>query len=418
MNLNLSRKNIPLLFSFIRYKRSIEHLHNPKSALSIDQALEVLSARDALQDVLKTTKQVPGEIFSQVMQLDLYLEQKANKILQVLNLSQCRESLSITSQDWWWHLDSRHQINWLIRGLVVITWTGSLGLLIDISSRFLSGGVGIFGAVAVVFPSLLTLLQARSELTEAGREGFDQLISKLPILKSQKEKAKLGSLSILFGLLMIFWFSLPLISQVYNQRGIKNNEQRRSRTAEQNYLRAIALNPDNIYAYYNLGNLYEEWQQYDKARTHYRIAVKGGLPEAYNNLARLFIQRKEYSQAVALLNQGLLQTRDQKSFPEVKYNLFKNLGWARFQQKRYQEAQNALQVAISISSDSDVTDYIANRGSAYCLFAQVLEKQHEQLLAIKQWQKCCELGSTLNSDEDSWLGLAHKKLKEAGKSCP
>lgn len=347
------------------------------------------------------------------MELDLCLKQKSGKILKVLNLPECRESLPASPQDWWWHLDSK-QVNWLIKGLAVITWTGSLGLLANIASRFLSGGVGVLGAAAVVFPSLLTLLQARNELTEAGRESFDKFISQFPILKNHQEGTKFGFLLALFGLLLGFWFALPLISQAYNQKGLKNYEQGQLGTAEENYLRAIALNPDNVDAHYNLGNLYENLQEFDKARTEYLIAVKGNVPEAYNNLARLFIQKKEYPQAVALLNKGLLQSNEQDSFPEVKYNLFKNLGWARFQQGRDTEAQQALQAAIGIASNPEVAKYIKNQGSAYCLLAQVLERQ-KQPSARQQWQKCSDLGSTLNPDEDTWLYLAQKKLKEAEK---
>jgi tetratricopeptide (TPR) repeat protein len=406
-----------LEFALIRYWLASECLGAPKTLLSTEQALEILSARDALQKVLKTQEQVPVELLWEVMQLDSQLKQKAGRITKVLDLVECRESLPTPPQGWWWHLDNK-QVNWLIRGLTVIAWTGSLGLLANIASRFLSGGVGVLGAVAVVFPSFLTLLQARSELTEAGREGFDQLIAKLPIFQTRREETKFGSLLALFGLLLGFWFTLPLISQAYyNQQGKKNYAQGQLGTAEENYLKAIALNPDNVDAHYNLGNLYEDLQEFNKARTEYLIAVKGNVPEAYNNLARLFIQKKEYPQAVALLNQGLLQTDKQNSFTEVKYNLFKNLGWARFlQQDRDIEAQQALQAAIGITSNPEVAKYIENRGSAHCLLAQILERQ-KQPSAIEQWQQCCQFGSTLNPDEDTWLHLAHKKLQEAGKSC-
>lgn len=415
-NFSLSSRTLPIQFALVSYRMALEYLDHSQTSLSTEQALEILSARDALKNVLTTQEQVSVNILSQVMQLDLRLKQKAGKILKVLNLPECRESLSAPPQDWWWHLD-RKQVNWVIKGLTVVAWTGSLGLLANIASRFLSGGVGVLGAAAVVFPSLLTLLKARSELTEAGREGFDQLITKLPIFKNSPEKAKFVSLITLLGLLMGFWFALPFISQkVYNQRGLKNYEQGQLGTAEENYLRAIALNPDNVDAHYNLGNLYEDLQQFDKARTEYLIAVKGDVPEAYNNLARLFIQKKEYPQAVALLNQGILQAGKQDSFPEVKYNLFKNLGWARFQQGRDTEAQQALQAATGIASDPEVAKYLENRGSAHCLLAQVLERQ-KQPSAIKQWQQCCQLGSTLNPDEDTWLHLAQKKSQEAGKSC-
>ncbi|MDJ0599143.1 MAG: tetratricopeptide repeat protein [Crocosphaera sp.] len=415
-------KHPSLQFALVRYQKALDDwnsLEDSQAALSTEdeQALEILLARDALQNELKKTEKVSVDILSQVMQLDLRLKQNAGKILKVLNLPEYRESLPSPPQDWWWHLDGK-QINWVIKGLKVMVWTGSLGLLANIASRFLSGGVGVFGAVAVVFPSFLTLLQARSELTEAGQEGLDKLIAKKGIPQHRRERAKFSLLLALSGLLLGFWFALPLISEkVYNQRGLNNYKQGQLGTAEENYLRAIALNPDNVYAHYNLGNLYEDLQQFDKARTQYLIAVKGDVPEAYNNLARLFIQKKEYAQAVALLNQGILQAGKQDSFPEVKYSLFKNLGWARFKQDRDTEAQQALQVATAIASNPENAKYIIkNPGSARCLLAQVLERQ-KQPSAIEQWQKCCQLGSTLNPDEDTWLHLAQKKLQEAGKSC-
>ncbi|NEO90821.1 MAG: tetratricopeptide repeat protein [Moorea sp. SIO3G5] len=208
------------------------------------------------------------------------------------------------------------------------------------------------------------------------------------------------------------------LSNLYNDQGYKNHNQGKLGIAEENYKRAIELNPDNVDAHYNLGNLYEDLQQFDKARTEYLLAVKGDMPEAYNNLARLLIKKKEYPQAVALLKRGILQASKQDSFPEVKYNLFKNLGWARFHQgpDRDTEAEQALNTAIGIASNPDVAKYLSNRGSAHCLLAQVLQRQKNPE-AIQQWQQCCQLGSTLNPDEDTWLNLAHKNLKKGGKSC-
>ena len=67
-----------------------------------------------------------------------------------------------------------------------------------------------------------------------------------------------------------------------------------------------------------------------------------------------------------------------------------------------------------MSRDSWEHKYLKNQGSAHCLLAQVLERQ-KQPSALEQWQKCSDLGSTLNPDEDTWLHLANKKLKEAEK---
>ncbi|NEO62433.1 MAG: tetratricopeptide repeat protein, partial [Moorea sp. SIO4G2] len=311
----MTKANSGLYFALVRYQKALEYLESSEISLCKEKALEILSARDALQKVLKTEDPVAGDILSQVMALDSGLKDNPGRILKVLNLADCRESLPAPPQDWWWHLD-RKQVNWLIRGLTVITWTGSLGLLANIASRFLTGGVGVLGAAAVVFPSLLTLLKAKSELTEAGREGLEKFIATLGIPQYHQEGAKFGSLVGLGGLLLLFWLALPLISETYNDQGRKNHDQGELGTAEENYLRAIALNPDNVDAHYNLGNLYEDLQQFDKARTEYLLAVKGDVPEAYNNLARLLIKKKEYPQAVALLNKGLLEAQKQDSFPD------------------------------------------------------------------------------------------------------
>ncbi|NEP53446.1 MAG: tetratricopeptide repeat protein [Moorea sp. SIO3C2] len=411
----MTKANSGLYFALARYQKALEYLESSEIYLCKEKALEVLSARDALKKVLKTQEPVATDILFQVMALDSKLKDNPGRILKVLHLADYRESLPALPQDWWWHLD-RKQINWLIRGLTVITWTGSLGLLANIASRFLSGGVGVLGAAAVVFPSLLTLLKAKSELTEAGREGLEKLIAKLGIPQYHQEGAKFGSLLGLGGLLLGFWLALPLISEAYNDQGRKNHDQRELGTAEENYLRAIALNPDNVDAHYNLGDLYEDLQQFDKARTEYLLAVKGDVPEAYNNLARLFIKKKKYPQAVALLNQGILQASKQDSFPEDKYSLFKNLGWARFQQGRDPEAEKELKTATGIANKPEVAKYLPNRGSAHCLLAQVLERQKKPG-AIQQWEQCCWFGDKANPDEDTWLHLAQKKLQEAKKSC-
>ena len=187
-------------------------------------------------------------------------------------------------------------------------------------------------------------------------------------------------------------------------------------SAEQDWQKATSLNPDNANAYYNLGNLYEELQQFDKAKKNYQIALGGNVPEAFNNLGRLYIKEKKYSQAVALLSKGLLFANKQNSHLEVKYSFFKNLGWARFKQGRNIEAKQHLQAAIGIAQRKEAAQYISNPVAANCLLAQVLDKQKEKG-AISEWRKCCKSGSRLNEDEDEWLYIAQERLQKAGKKC-
>ena len=125
-----------------------------------------------------------------------------------------------------------------------------------------------------------------------------------------------------------------------------------------------------------MGNIYEEWQDLEKAKKEYKIAVAGNLPSAYNNLGRLYILDQKYPQAAFLLTKGIVLANNKKINPGVRYSLFKNLGWASLKQGRYQEAQQTLQAAIGISNNPKVAQYIPNPASAHCLLAQVLDNSH------------------------------------------
>ena len=218
------------------------------------------------------------------------------------------ESVHPSQESWWWILESITPAphpwdtwDWLWKCLTIIGWTANLSLLVNIATRFLSAGIGLGGASAVILPSILALLQANSSVTKSGQEGFEKLLDKLNVPKQFQQKARLIPTFIMSVLLIIFWFSLPSISDIYNRNGRRNRHQGYLGIAEQDYLRAISLNSDNVEAHFNLGSLYEEWQDWKKAKKEYNIAVAGDLPKAYNNLGRLYIKEKKYPQAAFLL---------------------------------------------------------------------------------------------------------------------
>lgn len=405
------------------YKAALERLQ-PGADVPItpELLLEALTARDRVEAARTDPDQtITSEQVLQLSGLDQQLQQRAEGLSRVVDLAKLRSSVSPSETAWWWQLDQLNfpylspQLTWLWKGGSLLIWTANLGLLLNIVSRFLAGGPGVGGAAAIALPSILALLQAKNGLTDSGLVGLKRLLTKLGVSKRAQEQAQFISTLGLFGFLLVFWILLPAISDWYNQRGLKDYQARQLGSATQNYQRAIALNPDNVEAHFNLGNLYEDLQEFDSARKEYLFAVQRQLPEAYNNLARLNIQDKKYPQAAALLQQGLQNAQD--ASPEVKYSLFKNLGWVRFEQKRDLEAQNALQVAIGIASNPDVEKYIASPGSAYCLMAQVLERR-KQPGALTQWQQCQKLGTRLNPDEDTWLHLAQEKLNPVKKTPP
>ena len=412
------------------YELAIENLKQARYSSTRGDILAVLNARDAVQVALKEEKSIPNNWLEKVIELDAALQKNAGLITKVIGtqeLANWRSSLHPPAEAWWWSLEKIapphkwDRFDWFWKGFTVVGWTANLSLLVNIASRFLGGGVGLAGAatVTVTLPSIVKLLQASIELTKADEEGFDELFNKVKIPQHFRQEAKLASTLMMSGFLISLWLALPSISQLYNKDGVRNHYQDgKLGEAEQKYLRAISLDADNVEAHFNLGDLYEDWQQFKKAKEQYQIAVAGDFPQAYNNLGRLYIRDKKYSQAASLLRQGLSLANQDKIAPEDRYSFLKNLGWVRFKQKRYSEAQGYLEGAISIANNPKAKDYIPNPGAAHCLLAQVLEKLEEQKKSTllkpntkQQWQKCAQLGSVVNPDEDEWLHLAKKRLQ-------
>ena len=389
------------------------------------QGLTVLRSRAVLQ-IWIASAPPPGVYTLQRLQhLDQRLRQQASALSTVIDFPAYRQSLAPPAEQWWWQLDRPDRYDWRYRGAGILVWTISLGLLGDLSRRVFLGGPGVAGVSAIAISGLLTLLNARSELTAAGREGFEQLLERLGVPEPWREAAKLGASGLLALGLLGFWLLLPGLSGLYNHWGNQAVTAGRLGSGEQNYQRAIALHPDNGDAHYNLGVVYEDLQQLEAAETHYRIAMQGEAPQAYNNLGRLLLQPPDADPgaAVEVLTRGLEHAKNQEaalkaddSFYSTQYSLYKNLGWARLQQGRYSEAVFPLQAAIGLLQRPEAKAEIPNPAAAHCLFAQVLEPQGDDA-AILSWEACYQLSRPSNPEEDAWRFQACQRLKEETLSC-
>jgi tetratricopeptide (TPR) repeat protein len=188
----------------------------------------------------------------------------------------------------------------------------------------------------------------------------------------------------------------------YNDRGLENYMASQLSEAVSNLASALKLDPNCAEAHYNLGSLYEDLGDFDRARSEYRMAMLGGLAAAYNNLARLHILEKDYRKAVDLLLKGLkLAEHDAE-----KYALWKNLGWARLEQGRYAEAKACLMSAIDLQRE---------QAAAHCLLAQTLEGQGKNGDALVEWEHCLQYATSYRPDEDPWIDLARIRLGESRK---
>ena len=250
----------------------------------------------------------------------------------------------------------------------------------------------------------------------SGRSALKWLILFIDSKILRSRKGLLITLLILTGGPSLFLLSCLSLAEFFRVRGLTfyqdetlSQIEQRSR-ARVNYRLGLIFNPWSRDIQFERGLLYEDWQKWDEAVRAYETAIEGEIPEAYNNLARLYILDKEEGSAISLLDTALKSTEHQVLRVEDIYNFHKNLGWALLAQGNYVDAQEHLEKALSIVESVDYSEIIRNRASGHCLMAQVLEKQDQDAQARQHWQRCLELHNMEVSEENEWLILARQRL--------
>lgn len=241
--------------------------------------------------------------------------------------------------------------------------------------------------------------------------GYEATLPRLITASQRMIKQTKAKQLLRFGFLMavlstvlgvLFILVLPWLAIFFNNRGLEKFSQGQDESALQDLNLALMLKPTFADALYNRGLIYQEKQNFDLARANYQGAVEHRYAPAYGNLARLEIIREQnYTKAVKLAVEGLQLATDD----EARYTLFKNLGWAQLKLNNYPEAEANLQKAIALDPQ---------RGSAYCLLAQVLESKGSKPAALKQWTNCRDFGSLDHPDERVWIKTATSKLSKKG----
>jgi serine/threonine protein kinase len=169
--------------------------------------------------------------------------------------------------------------------------------------------------------------------------------------------------------------------------------------AYSNYQRAINLDPEYMPAQYNLGIFYEDTNEISLARQHYEIAANssdeiGAM--ALNNLSRLENRDGRFEEAIALAETGL----ERQSDDGIRGALYKNLGWALWQQGKLRQADQALATSIRL---------LPTIADAYCIRAQVKASLGEKDAAKAEWETCIQLNSP-NPEVRKWRKLILDKI--------
>lgn len=231
--------------------------------------------------------------------------------------------------------------------------------------------------------------------------GINRLAPRSKILKDSRPYTRLKLLTglLVLGVSAFLWNALPkiAIADTLNIWGYEHRQAKRLDFALLYYRLALIFDSNNTKVNYNLGGIYEDQNNWDKARIAYKIAARNNFDRAYNNLGRIDILDKKYEKAVTVLQRGLDLAND----VSTKYAILKNLGWAYMELGLYLEAETNLQKAIEIRSD---------RAAAYCLTALVQERQGKKSASIPFWEQCLKYPDEKDPDVKRWKIIAPSNL--------
>ena len=163
------------------------------------------------------------------------------------------------------------------------------------------------------------------------------------------------------------------------------------------FLEALKYNPNNSAAYFGLGEVYSELDQYAEAISSYEksLANDKDLTEIYVPLGILYYQSGEIAKADQLLTKALAF-----SSGSAETQFF--LGLVRSSQNRNDEALAAFQKAKSIDP---------NMAEAYNYTGEILVRLKRPSEAVPEYQKAVNLKANYF---DAWLGLG-EALYDTGK---
>lgn len=381
------------------------------------RVLDVLIARDRIQTILNTLTTAVDilaptkENLEKLHQLDTELRDHLAEISHFTQDDQWRSSFQPKETAWWWFLKPKEPsdpLNWFWSAVSLVSITASFSLLGDSIPRFLTGGPDLLGSFFLTWQSIFGLLSTGA-VAKAIQSTSQTTIARRQLPKHWWGKTSAG-LSLLFLISTVgLRLSLPYWSERYTNWGQQNYQNGNWSSAEDDYQRALKLNPDNAEAHFRLGLLYEDLQQADKALTQYQLAIQGNIPTAINNLARLHIlKKKDYAAAVTLLLKALEDEKREPLKPATKHAVLKNLAWARLKQKNYPDAEAKLLDAIDLEAENTFErEAIAD---THCLLAQVMEGLGDKKGALNKWRICNQNANITILEQDEWNAIAEQRL--------
>ncbi len=139
----------------------------------------------------------------------------------------------------------------------------------------------------------------------------------------------------------------PNSYRVINNLGMAYADIGDQKMAEETYLRAISLDPQNPVAYHNLGNTYRETNRTDLAIENFKtaISIDPGFVFSYNSLASFYLENKDYQKAKEVWE-------DYLDYTDEKIDVLFLLAQIAFEEEDFKSTLNYLEEVLKIEPEN------------------------------------------------------------------
>ncbi len=411
--------------STVEYEDYLKRFNQKKYTFNQEDAFNILIIRDNIYELLSNKELYNDKTLVDILTIDKHIESLDNSlkkhqylITEQISLDKWRSRFHPPKTKWWWYLQSPAKIDkwvrydwvWNLLTLIIISFTASF--TINIINALSIGDLSIIATFSSIAQVGGLAVISQGALTEKGRLKAQVLLNRLSIPPRFHSEVTFIISLVLFTSV---FYSHSILADYYYERGYQYYEKGELNNAELEYLRALKINPNRMGLNNRLGQVYESMGKLNKASEQYSIASQNGSIVALVSLGRTMINSIDpelgkanpiKAQVVSLLAFQRLDyiVENNINFQKKKkfsYQIYRNIGWASSEQKKYKVAQEYLLEAIRIDELLTVPHF--GSGMAYCFLAHIYTLQKKENQARTLWLNCLEKARPETMFEYGWF---------------
>ncbi|MEM9273570.1 MAG: tetratricopeptide repeat protein [Cyanobacteria bacterium P01_F01_bin.143] len=413
--------------AIIHYSKAIHAIKASDPKLSLEQLLEVLYARDQVENTLTSDKSnTSAQTLTQLVELDLQLKDLSKSIGNNSHIENCRDSLNPPQTSWWWFLSSPKPLptksprlasfNWMWNSLTVLCLVLSGTFMTHTIKAFSKNGLDLLQTFSAAAQGAGLALVTGGTLTDKGKKFTENALNSINVPAVYHPEVTFAlSAAVLLAAYGVNR-SLPDLGQYYYSQGQKFYDKGQLDKAQESLTQAQGFAPDDFRISSALGNIHETLGNQEQAKSMYQIGVTGGNPMSLNGMGRVLL-RQASSYDDLLQSEAMFRIAlDQPQIPtDLKAELYGHLGFTLIKQTETEDVppnkilflQNEAAQILEKGIDVDRT-IIQNRspglGLSYCYLAILLQQQNNTSEASEQWNSCITYALPTSIDEYRDIG--------------